>query len=929
MPGLDDVTQTFYANVAPYVEALTEAIDVATRFAAANVVAADAVETLTKAMGASAAASSAMAAGMTKVGVAAIADSVALGKLADAVGGVEDKAATAGAGGGLLGMLGLGALGALGLTGAQLLHWAVMLPMEIMSTALPAVIAFTDALAAMYPTVDALYDHFNNLKTATGGLSNALVASGGPLHTLGLNMQAVTKAVQPDVMTIFGSAVQVVAGHMGELSGVAQQASSVLATFATKIVNDLAGQAGTDLNHFLADGVQFMEEWGAVLGNLGHTFVNVFSAMPGVGHVLLGVLLAISDALRAISQNTVVDVFIAIAAAMSAVYRYGGLLFTIFKLIVGTSVITGLQAAGELFVAMAGDIGIAAAAGQILTDTLEAMSAALLGPLGVGMAAIGAILGIWALSNEKVQDSTTALISKVEAMKPTVNNLATGILTLTKALGPAVQAQDQLSQSWRGGSVIATYGTADVNNLRDAIVKLNSQLRSQISALQAMGLSSGSLTASMNVLTIQTGLQDAAVANLNQAWDQYIGLVTGGTSGLAQMATTMQNMLTVTSGSGSDLTTTTETLQQFQAALAQGPMGAQGAAAWTSFDNLLTQTQTGVSDYAQTALTAGAITRGQFSQAILDAAEIMSQYAGSNQLADQQVLAFASRSGQSITTMAQLAQATGGVTSATQGLSSIMAIATGNMASASQIAQNLSSTLSGDETQAIASAALQASGFSTDVANMIKAQQTNSTVGGLTWQQWAQLAQNALTATQTTAGNVMQGIQGTLSKPLPTLKVIVDFIPTGSSIAMQAFSASGGLTSQAIYTQTGQGIVGHSAHGSVIGYQAGGMISGLSGIDANLIAATAGEAILNSRAVAALGGPLGIHSLNNQPSEAVLTGSGGMGGGQAISLNMRVDSVLNGQQVASGYHSAQLVYGRRNPGANLTLGHGRSARPNY
>jgi hypothetical protein len=125
-----------------------------------------------------------------------------------------------------------------------------------------------------------------------------------------------------------------------------------------------------------------------------------------------------------------------------------------------------------------------------------------------------------------------------------------------------------------------------------------------------------------------------------------------------------------------------------------------------------------------------------------------------------------------------------------------------------------------------------------------------------------------------------------------------------------------------VYAQSGQPPTdvqrAPAYHGMAVGFAGGGMVGGPFGVDRVMAALSAGEAVLNARAVAAIGGPMSVHSLNTQPSHAVLTGSSG-GGSGAISLTVKVDSYLDSSKVATGQRTDTLIYGRRNPTNNLSL----------
>ena len=267
------------------------------------------------------------------------------------------------------------------------IHWIVMGTLEIAATAIPALIALGAAAAGMYPTFVHIFDQMNNLVTASGSVRGALLNSVGPLHNLGVNFGSVARAMAPDAYVIFGSVINSLSGHFGAFAQVARQAGNVLANFATKLSAELSGPLGGQLAKFFSDAVKYMVQWGQFLGNLGHAFLNMASDMRGVGQLLLDVLVKISQGFLAITSNPVAGWFIGVGFAMSAAYRYGKLLVTIFNWLGGSALVTGIRNMIPALAAWASALFSIRSAADAAAFGQLALEAAM-GPLGIAIAAI-------------------------------------------------------------------------------------------------------------------------------------------------------------------------------------------------------------------------------------------------------------------------------------------------------------------------------------------------------------------------------------------------------------------------------------------------------------------------------------------------------------------------------------------------------------
>jgi hypothetical protein len=703
----------------------------------------------------------------------------ALGKASDAAG----ARAAAAAGGGMR-LWGTG----IRLTG-QAIHWLIMGTLEIVSTALPALVAFGAGIAGMASTFDTIGARMSDLVIASGGVRQALLHSVGPLHTIGLGFGTLTKAMAPAAYQIFGSLINDLSGKVGVFSKMAQGAGNALASFASKITSDLAGPAGQQLAGFFQNAVKYMIQWGQVLGNLGHSILNVSAAMLGVGQILLDVLVAISRGILAITSNKIASWIIGVAAALSALYRYGKLAVTIFNWLGGTAIVNAIKylaALGIEAVATAAEFGILAGAMTFLEGILTPLIATLMGPVGIAIGALVLGLGAWYLATHRAASAQQNLIKSVESAPPTLENLSGGILKLTHALSTSEQTAKNYVNGVHGISfaAAAAAGTS-VPLLTNAIKRQAQQLLNLKTGMAQMGGPAGSVNADMEALAIQSGIADTKVSQVNQALDAFMAGVTGGQSGVAGFVTSIKNIGQVAGTTTNNLGTSTKSMtlsvKQFADELGKGTV--KGAGAWTNFTQIVGSTMPQLADWFRTAGAEGAITSGKMQQAFLDMAAGMVKFAAKSKQGQSDLVAFAKAQGLNVNTFPQLEDAIKKSHASLDGLNSITATTSGALANLSKMAQNTADVMSSQVTSAISSAALKSSGFYTDINNLTKAMSKNNTTGhdAAYWEAkaaaaYAEAGKKAVTA----AGHVSALAAAQAKLHSATYTITTDFVTSGS-----------------------------------------------------------------------------------------------------------------------------------------------------
>ena len=348
--------------------------------------------------------------------------------------------------------------------------------------------------------------------------------------------------------------------------------------------------------------------------------------------------------------------------------------------------------------------------------------------------------------------------------------------------------------------------------------------------------------------------------------------------------------------------------------------GAIGSQVWQNFNNVLTGSMQPLADWLRTAQTAGAITGPAFSKAILDMSAGLVGFAKDSKPAQAELVAFAQQAGLNIKTFPQLEQAIKNTGASSKDLTGKVTDATIAMGNLNQIAKNLSATLSTQETQAMASAALGATHFTTDLANLMKAQQDNGSYGGRTTAQWAALVNADMSSATSHADNAAAAIHNVAAAEA-SLRDRVIHIGVNYVITQTGQPPGGGTT----YTPTGSGYAGRGAWG---GYVSGPGTSTSDSVHAML---SHGEYVMNAASVEHYG-RAAMDAMNarrlagggpaitpGRPSPAVSAAALGGGGSGQITLNLHTEVSLDKQKVMSALRTETLEFNRRNGTSNWDL----------
>lgn len=319
---LEDVTQDFFANCSPYVDALGLAIEAADLFAEANHDALESVAELqagidllhgkdisinvdTGGLG-DAAGLAALDAQMdeliahaeaTKGAIDSLAEETAIdsavmiaamNRVGDAATDMAAKsvgaAAAAGSASGWAAQIGW-----MRLT-ATALHWIVAGSAEFLAVAVPGTVAFGSAMFVAAQGAQMVYQHLTAVWTAAEATSNMFHETMGSVLGLRSALQQAQNEANPIVWSILGGAINILKSNFQDLAAEGLDVMRVFQTFTANLVLDFQSGFGGQIHSLLADGVRDFTEFGQILGNVGHAILDLAGDMPGLAEVLLGLL---------------------------------------------------------------------------------------------------------------------------------------------------------------------------------------------------------------------------------------------------------------------------------------------------------------------------------------------------------------------------------------------------------------------------------------------------------------------------------------------------------------------------------------------------------------------------------------------------------------------------------------------------------------
>lgn len=212
-----------------------------------------------------------------------------------------------------------GALGALPLIGTvsgfHLLAEAII---ETSAVVIPAAIAFGAFGAAAVPTVQAIVQQMKTLYTVSQ-------ATGQQIPGLSGGFQKMAAAVQPQVYTLFGEALDTLNSRGSQFTTLAKNAGSALDQLGARA--EVAFTSG-GMSSFIKNGPADMAKIGDIIGNIFGTVGNFLRVMPGYAEDLLTIFDKVTKGIEAVTSSGIVQGFLKAGLAAHGFALYAGLAAT-------------------------------------------------------------------------------------------------------------------------------------------------------------------------------------------------------------------------------------------------------------------------------------------------------------------------------------------------------------------------------------------------------------------------------------------------------------------------------------------------------------------------------------------------------------------------------------------------------------------------
>lgn len=343
-------------------------------------------------------------------------------------------------------------------------HWVIAGSLEFLAVAVPALVALGSGLLVAMQGAQNAQQHFQALYAATESTANAMHTTVGDVLGLGHALQTAQDQANPGVYEVLGSVVNDMKTRFADFAGAGLQVVHMFDEFAARVTVDLQGALGGQIQGLLAGMVGDLQQFGQVLGNIGHALLNFASDMPGLAHVLLTLAVVLSEVIMWASRG---GVFFTFAMALEETFRWGGLLLGILVRITGqmsvmnamgaTNFITRFGAALLTLVSLGGRVLIWA--GQMI-GRLAGVSEAF-GTLGTSMAEAGAGAATFA------EEMSPAMAAGIAGIAAAVIFLVAKLASMKTATEQWIAQSDQMVAKASDLTVLPTvYGQLEQTTVR-------------------------------------------------------------------------------------------------------------------------------------------------------------------------------------------------------------------------------------------------------------------------------------------------------------------------------------------------------------------------------------------------------------------------------------------------------------------------------
>ena len=182
------------------------------------------------------------------------------------------------------------------------IHYAMMATNEILATVGPAAIALAAGAAVGLQGGQQLYNRGTAVNAVGQSLGPSLGQTPGSFAGLGQGLQRAQNLYGAGVYEMFGGVVNSMKAGAG--GGFNQMGEDVVAMFDRAfagVTMDFQHGLGTKLQGLAGQGVSDLAQFGSIGANLGKTFVNTASNLPGVGGDILTTLQAATGGLAKVT----------------------------------------------------------------------------------------------------------------------------------------------------------------------------------------------------------------------------------------------------------------------------------------------------------------------------------------------------------------------------------------------------------------------------------------------------------------------------------------------------------------------------------------------------------------------------------------------------------------------------------------------------
>ena len=580
--------------------------------------------------------------------------------------------------------------------------WHVVLDaaLELAAVWIPAAVAVAAFGVAGADAATDIFNHMKDLHTVSEATNKAIAPMTG-------NFLKLQNAIRPAVFQLFGDALTVINSKGSAFAELATGAAKVLENFGARLA--IATTKGGAFGVFLENAVPDLKYLGDSLAHFGSILGSLLKALPGYAEILLRLgdaVLAVGARFAALIEPLLRLGLIAHGAIVwgglltTVVVKLGPALYGLAVKWIGP-LIARIVGLGIAFEAVAKSEGIFAAATALMSRISP------LGWVGIAVGALAALVVVLAQSRTATEKFTGSLEDMVHQAQ--LSQILTTINTAqTTAIGQLIRAQQTLSSTLehttltrtregraatlfneqvvgqirnvqeltgvqqqladqfnlvngRVTSINKTYGEArgslgllnaagiTTNQLLDksafqwAIIQ--QQVKATVAAYKAMGATGTTLSNDIEVLDRAADDQTAAIQKLNDAWDQFIGQVTGGQTAFDTFALGVQTLGKNFHSAQSALQTTTHSFQGLKegSTLAGAAMDGLSQASLTVNQAFAASVVNG-NALIDTFRTAG-IGGNELHRAVADIIAPMVKFASGSQEATAQLVALAQEAG--------------------------------------------------------------------------------------------------------------------------------------------------------------------------------------------------------------------------------------------------------------------------------------------